>query len=280
MPGQFEKIAQIEDPFLLLRTATERLAEAQQEVTELARLRRRLIQELHAQGLSYAQIAEKAGLSRGRIHQIRHTGPAPEGAFFGTGTVTVATPLRHDPQKNRPMLSFDDLATGQGVQELVRSFELDVVEDHVSVDGRIDLNRPNLVVICGPAMSDAMRTAYATDPVLQWENPEPLWWQLRDTRTGTAYTSGSDAEPWRPHDVAYLGRLPRPDGKGTFLALAGIHTPGSRGVVHLLNRDLSSLWGQVGTHPFSTLVDTEYDPETKEPVATKLLTPLYRHDEA
>src|SRR3712207_8728011 len=48
-----------------------RMSAAQEEVTELARLRRRVIQELHETGLSYAQIAEKVGLTRGRIHQIR-----------------------------------------------------------------------------------------------------------------------------------------------------------------------------------------------------------------
>lgn len=79
MSGEVERIEAIEDPFVLLRIATERLGEAQREATELARLRRRVIQELHAQGMSYAEIAAKAGLSRGRIHQIRHTDPAPEG---------------------------------------------------------------------------------------------------------------------------------------------------------------------------------------------------------
>jgi hypothetical protein len=54
-------------------------AAAQRDVTELGRLRRRVIQELVGQGMSYGQIAEAAGLSRGRIHQIRHKGPAPRG---------------------------------------------------------------------------------------------------------------------------------------------------------------------------------------------------------
>ncbi|MFC4563661.1 hypothetical protein ACFO4E_17490 [Nocardiopsis mangrovi] len=57
-------------------------------------------------------------------------------------------------------------------------------------------------------------------------------------------------------------------------------TPPADGGVHLVTRDLSTLWGQIGTHPFSTLVGTEYDPETEEPVMPKLLTPLCRHDEA
>ncbi len=60
MSDELQRIMAIDDPYLLLREVTTRLAAAQQEVTELARLRRRVVQDLHAQGMSYAQIAEKA----------------------------------------------------------------------------------------------------------------------------------------------------------------------------------------------------------------------------
>lgn len=279
MPGELERIAQIQDPYELLRAATERLAEAQQEVTELARLRRRLIQDLHAQGMSYAQIAQAAGLSRGRIHQIRHTGPAPEGAFLGSGEVTVVTPLRPDPASDRTYVALDDLKTGQRLEELARTFDLSVNSDHVGIDGAIDLNRPGLLVICGPRMSPAMREAYGKDPVIEWERDE-VGWLLRDTRTGEEYRSGQEEAPPRPYDIGYLGRLPRPDGNGSFIAIAGAHPEGSLGVVHLLTTDIGSLWGQVGNDRFSVVVGTEYAPDTHEPVRTELLTPIYRHDEA
>ncbi|MFD0857214.1 sigma-70 family RNA polymerase sigma factor [Actinomadura adrarensis] len=278
MPGELDRIAQIEDPYELLRAATERLAEAQQEVTELARLRRRLIQDLHAQGMSYAQIASAAGLSRGRIHQIRHTGPAPEGAFLGSGEVTVVTPLRPDPSSDRTYVALDDLTTGKRLEELARTFDLTVSYDHVSLSGEIDLNRPGLLVICGPRMSDAMREAYEKDPVLEWERDE-VGWLLRDTRTGDTFRSGQQEDPARPYDIGYLGRLPRPDGQGSILAIAGVHPEGSLGVVNLLTTDIGSLWGQVGSDRFSVVVGTEYDPDTHEPVRTELLTPLYRHDD-
>ena len=83
-------------------------------MTELARLRRRVIQDLHAQGLSYAQIGEAAGLSRGRIHQIRHTGPAPEGAFLGTGAITIATPLKREERGGRPVVAVEDVTAAGG----------------------------------------------------------------------------------------------------------------------------------------------------------------------
>lgn len=277
-PSDLERIAAMDDPYLLIRAATERLSIAQQEVTELARLRRRVIQELHAQGISYAQIAEQAGLSRGRIHQIKHTGPAPEGAFLGVGTVTVVTPLRLDPERNRPVVALDDMRSGKRLEDLARSFGLTVASDNVSVDGQIDLNRPGLLVICGPRMAEAMRTAYDTDPVIRWERDD-LGWLLRDTRTDVAYRSGSQVDPPKPTDSAYLGRLPRPDGTGTFLAIAGIHPNGSLGVVDLLASEIATIWGQVGDKRFSTVVAVEYDPATGEPVRTQLAGPLYRHED-
>ncbi len=279
MSDEVDRIAATKDPFVLLRLATERLASAQQEVTELARLRRRVIQDLHSQGLSYAQIAKQAGLSRGRIHQIRHTGPAPEGAFLGTGAVTVVTPLRPDPKSDRAHVTLDDLTAGKRLEDLARSFGLDVGSEHVGVNGEIDLNRPGLLVICGPRMSEAVRETYEKDPVLSWRRSPEGTWTLHDSRAGKTLRSGSDADPARPHDIGYLGRLPRPDGKGTVLTIAGVHPPGSLGVVHLLTTEIATLWGKVGDRPFSVVVGVDYDPDTHEPASVELLTPLYEHED-
>lgn len=279
MSDELQRIMAIDDPYLLLREVTTRLADAQQEVTELARLRRRVVQDLHAQGLSYAQIAAKAGLSRGRIHQIRHTGPAPEGAFLGSGAVTVATPLRRDDERGRTVVAVDDVSSGKRLEDLARSYGLAVTSEHVPVSGEIDLNRDGLVVVCGPRMSQDMWNTYAQDPVLRWEKAEDGPWTVVNRLTGTVHRSGQDSDPARPYDIGYLGRLPRPDGKGSLLAIAGIHTQGSLGVVQLLASELNSLWGQVGDRRFSTLVGVEYDPETSEPRSVELVCPLYRHDE-
>lgn len=128
-------------------------------------------------------------------------------------------------------------------------------------------------------MSQEMWDTYAQDPVLSWERAEDGPWTVVDRRTGTVHRSGQDSDPARPYDVGYLGRLSRPDGGGSLLAIAGIHTQGSLGVVQLLANDLNALWGQVGDRRFSTLVGVEYDPETSEPQSVELLCPLYRHDE-
>lgn len=72
MTSEAERIAAIADPFARLAAVTRRLAESGREVAELSQLRRVLVHDLHAQGLSHADIAAAAGLSRGRIHQILH----------------------------------------------------------------------------------------------------------------------------------------------------------------------------------------------------------------
>ncbi|WP_250562850.1 sigma factor-like helix-turn-helix DNA-binding protein [Sphaerisporangium fuscum] len=275
-----DRIAAIDDPFLLLRAATEQLNLAQQEVTELARLRRRVIQELHAQGMSYAQIAEKAGLSRGRIHQIRHTGPAPEGAFLGTGTITIATPLKQDAIKARPVVAMEDVTAGKRLEDLARGFGLAVELEHVPLGGEIDLNRPNLIVICGPRLSPIMGALYESDPVLEWVKADDGPWTLHDSRTGNTYRSGEDSTPASNVDYAYLGRLGRPDGQGNVLVFTGIHPQGTLGVVSLIVGEINTLWGQVSDKRFSTVVGVEYDPATGEPVKAELASPLYRHEES
>src|SRR4051812_32419854 len=109
MTDEVRRIAAIGDPYKLLREATNRMALAQAEVTELARLRRRVIQQLHDSGLSYAQIADKVGLTRGRIHQIRTSAPSPEGAFLGLGQVIIATPLKQEAIRSRPVVAVEDV---------------------------------------------------------------------------------------------------------------------------------------------------------------------------
>ncbi|WP_327088367.1 sigma-70 family RNA polymerase sigma factor [Nonomuraea sp. NBC_01738] len=276
-PNDVERIAAIENPYQLLRVATERLNAAQQEVTELSRLRRKVIQELHAQGLSYAQIAKEAGLTRGRIHQIRHTGPAPEGAFLGTGTITLATPLKQEATNARPVVAMEDVTAAKRLEDLARGFDLGMELEHIPIGGDIDLNRPNLIVICGPKLSPAMGALYESDPVLEWVKEDA--WTLRDSRTGESYKSGSDRTPASNIDYAYLGRLARPDGNGNVLVFTGIHPQGSLGVVQLLQTEIATLWGQVADKRFSTVVAVEYDPATGEPVKSELASPLYSHEE-
>ena len=78
-------------------------------------------------------------------------------------------------------------------------------------------------------------------------------------------------------DIGYLARLPRPDARGTFLYIAGIHAMGSSGVIHYLDRHLAEVYREVRTKRFSALVECDFDSATRKVVSSNLVTPLYSH---
>src|SRR6266545_8410742 len=266
------RVASISDRIERLRAATEGVSTAQRTMTELARLRRALIQELHEEGWTFAEIAEAAGLSRGRVHQVRHQGPAPEGAFFGRGPLRILTPLKREEKRARPVVAAEDVAASQRLGELARSLGFDVEYEQIPLSGNIDLNRDGLVVICGPRISRDVAGVLDTDPDLRFKKVA-TGWALEDRTTGEVYMSGPDDDE-RPYDVAYLGRLRRPDGNGMLIVFTGIHPPGSLGVVHLLANQLAELYRDARKGPFSVLVGVEYDDETHEPTRVQTITPV------
>jgi hypothetical protein len=275
MPDELSRISGIDDPFEKLRQATARITAAQEEVTELARLRRRVIEDLRGQGLSYADIAQQAGLSRGRIHQIRQQGPRPEGAFLGTGAVVIATPLKKEAIQARPVVAVEDVTGAQRLGDLARSLRLEPSFETIPLGGQIDLNRPNLVVICGPRISPAVAHTLAQDDRYQFKRGAEGPWTLVDTLSGQVFRSGQDEERRRHWDIAYLGRLRRPDGKGSVIIFTGIHPQGSLGVVHLLCTSLAEIHGATKGREFSVLVGTQYDPDSHEPLSVELITPYH-----
>ena len=189
-------------------------------------------------GLSGAELARRAGVPRSSVSRLE------AGRRLADGTVS---------DRLVSALSLDAATAGQ-VRALAR-------DAYAVPHGRR--------VSAGALYTTPTRRSSGTH-----DNSE---WALRDTATGTLHRSGSDGDPASPHDVASLGRLPRPDGNGTILAIAGIHPQGSLGVARLLATDISVLWGQAADGRFSAIVGTDYDPATHEPVQTELLSPLYRH---
>jgi hypothetical protein len=193
--------------------------------------------------------------------------------------IRIITPLKRDEIKGRPVVAVEDVAASKRLEDLAHSYGFDVEQEHISLTGEVDLNRPGLIVICGPRLSEDMRRLYERDPVLAWEKTPAGPWALRDTATGSLYTSGSDRDPPKSYDAAYLGRLPRPDGKGQVIAFTGIHPQGTLGVVNLLTAEIGAMWSQLKDREFSVVVGVRYDPDSHEPVEVEQLTPLYRHDE-
>jgi hypothetical protein len=262
------------------RAASELLTELQASVTETARLRRESIAWLREQGYSLAAIADIIGVSRARIAQLREAGPPPERAFLGTDRLTVAIPLKTEATSGRPVVAQEDFAAFNLLADLARDLQLDATPEYIPLGGEVDLNRDNLIVICGPRLSSVVREVLQSDPVLGFDQDDDGRWLLQDRRTSQVYQSPSDLPQPRPADFGYLSRLRRPDGNGTFVLLTGIHAVGSHGIIDYLRRELTDLYEEVDLQPFSTLITTEYDPATRQVIRSERITPLYRHQES
>ena len=266
------RVFAIEDKVERLKAATDGVAAAQQTINELTRIRSAVIRDLHAEGWTFARIGAAAGLSRARIHQVSTQGPAPEGLFFGHGSLTVLVP---EVRAGR-VVGAPDPGAPQRLEELLRDLGFTVTIEHFLPGRPVDLNRDGLIVLGGPELSPNLRQLISADP------------RLRRTvaRAGDARRAIEDRAARRvyrpggtePHDIAYLARLPRLDGRGSVLMIDGMHPPGSLGAIRLLATRLSTLHERAGTHLFSVLVACRFDRATGEPQEAELLTPVYRHD--
>ncbi|WP_069164234.1 hypothetical protein [Nocardia altamirensis] len=266
------RVFAIEDKVERLKAATDGVAAAQQTINELTRIRRAVIRELHAEGWTFARIGAAAGLSRARIHQVSTQGPAPEGLFFGHGTLTVLVP---EVRAGR-VIGAPDPAASHRLVELLRELGFTASIEHFLPGRPVDLNRDGVIVVGGPELSPSLRQLISADPRLRRAvaRAGDARRGIEDRAARRVYRPGGPD----PHDIAYLARLPRPDGRGTVLMIDGMHPPGSLGAIRLLATRLATLHERAGTHLFSVLVACRFDRATGEPLEAELLTPVYRHD--
>lgn len=251
----------------------------QNAIAELSQERRECLEELLAGGMTQSQLAGALNMSRGRISQLMSAGVRPERAFFGTGKVTVAIGGKYETGradgKQLVVASGEAFSAYEQLADLVRALGLDAESEIVPPPGLVQLNRPNLVVLTSPRILPFVGQVLEADPYLGFSSDDNGIY-LIDKTTNTDYRSPSDSG--EPADYAYIGRLPRPDGKGTFLYLAGIHAPGTLGAVHYVENNLSDLYREVKARRWSALVSVRLDAKTRKVVSSELLTPVYRHD--
>lgn len=198
-----------------------------------------------------------------------------EAGFFGDVDVTIVTPLKKESIQGRPVVAMEDFTGAQQLGDLVRSLGLTPSFESVSADGVIDLNRKGLVVICGPRISEQVAKVLAQDKRFHFAKAEDGPWTLVDRSSGEVFRSGQDAVPSDTFDFAYLGRLPRPDKRGSILIFTGIHPQGSLGVVRHLSSNLPEIYAQTGDRNFSVLLRIDYDAGSSEPANVELLMPFH-----
>jgi len=257
VPRTPEDIANIEDPAERARAAGELLAEHQTAVTRLARIRRRAVAELRAAGLSYAEVGQKLGLTRGRIAQLKSS--TIEEEFFGGSPVTIATPLR-ETTAGRPLVAQEDVEAAMVLTRFLDAADVATSLQHVSTAGELDLSPSALVAICGPKSSPVIQQLIAADPAFEFSADAEGRWRIIDRSSGQTYASPLDDSPEADRDVAYVARLPRPDSAASVLVVAGIHAVGSLGAVHYLTTmsSLRELHRAVGSHPFSMVIESQF----------------------
>jgi hypothetical protein len=275
-----KRVADIGEPVNRAKAAIDLMATYQGWVLELSRIRREAIEEAQASGMTQAEIASRLGVSRGRVGQLASAGPPPERAFFGTDLVTVSLGGKYEagktPDQNpSEVVAREDLDNFEHLRKLLNGMKLDAQYEVIPPSGIVNLNRDNHVVVCGPRLSPIVAQVLEGDDNLRFEKDHA--WHLVDQKAGQRYRSPMD-EDGAAGDYGYLGRLPRLDGRGTFLYIAGVHAIGANGVVHYLEHHLAELYREVRTKRFSTLISCRYNPETLEVLESRRVTPLYRHE--
>lgn len=248
-------------------------------VTEFARIRREALNELVSAGHTYKEIGQRVGISTARVGQLIKSGPSPERALIARGAVTVAIGGkteggRHgDGSAPKAVVSDESLAAFHLVRELCSGYRLECDYEIVPPPGIVDLNRTNLVVIGSPRLLPIVGQVMGADPHLRFAHGA-RGWHFTENST-TVHRSPSDEG--KPQDYGYLGRLPRPDGQGSFLYLAGIHAMGTLGAARHLTNHIAETYEHVQSRRWSQLVAVDYDPDTREITSTSALTQLYAH---
>ena len=224
MDPEIEAVRELEDPLKQAQQASELLTRYQTAVTQLSRIRREAIEQLIAKGMTKAQLAEHLGMTRARVGQLLAAGPRSEGLFLGNGKLTVAlgAKLEADKPQPSPVVSQQVFQAYERLSELARTLGLDAQYEVIPPPGLVDLNRDNLVVICGPRLSPIIAQVLASDPNLGFAHDDHGWY-LVDHATGTTYRSPRDhgrvgrlrlpraaAPHRRPRHLPVLRRHPRP----------------------------------------------------------------------
>lgn len=248
----------------------------QDVVSELSRIRREALDELIARGKSRKELAELLGMTRARVGQLLASGPQPERALLGTGALTVAIGGKEEAPKlsgsTSVMVSVEAGRAYDLIAETATVYGLTTTKEVVPPNNghRLRLNRPNMIVIGSPRILRLMEQVLDADRHLGFGEEDGVW---HLTEHGHIHRSPSNSG--EPADYAYIGRLPRTDGRGTFLYLAGIHAMGTLGAATYLTNNIEELYAQVKGSSWSTLIECRYDPSTKAIESTDLLTEIY-----
>lgn len=256
----------------------------QEVINEVSLIRSDAAKETIAAGkITPKEFAAELGMTKGRLSQLLNSGLKPERALFGTGPLTVSIGAKRESrhagtggEKVEPssVLSEQVIAAYDLLAAAAEDYGLSISREIVPMPGLdLRLNRPNWVAITSPRLLQLVGLVLNESSPIVFDSDDRGWF-LVDKNTGTQYRSPADEG--EAADYALIGRLPRSDGKGTFLYLAGIHSRGTLGAVHHVTQNAAELYQQTKGHSWVAVVRVDYDPDAKTTiVATELATPIY-----
>lgn len=274
-----KSVAAMSDDLDKVKLIGEVLGKLSELTSECARARRELLEGMLYKGKTQSELARALGLSTARMSRLIKSGPPPERAFLGDGRLTVVVgekTVNGNHNVEGPGVALETLGAYDRLKELAAAYKLDAEREVVPPPGLFDLNRSNLVVMSGPRLFPLVGQILAGDPNIRFECDPNGEWVLHDAQTGKSYATIERTANGLRRDFGYLGRLPRPDDKGTFLCFAGIHASGTQGVVAYLEQNLPHLYDEVKARRFSMVVECEYDPETRRVTTAKPASPIYK----
>lgn len=276
--AEVELIPEIGDPFERAQVAGTKIDQHQAAIAELSRVRREALEELISSGISQRELAARLDMSKSRISQLLLAGTRPERAFYGTAKLTVAIGAKREVNRDDPSdtLSAEAFGAFELLAESARETGLDASHEVVPAPGNVHLNRANLIVLTNPRLLPFLAQIMEADPHIRYISDEAGWY-LTDITTGIEYRSPRDKG--ESSDFAYVGRLPRPDGKGTFLYLAGTHAPGTLGAARYVTENLTELYKTYRNKRFSTIIRYDFEPGKQlNGTNVEAVTPIYRHE--
>lgn len=246
-------------------------------LAEVRQTRAEGIGELIAEGQSQGQVAKMLGLTRARVGKLLESGPRPERALLGAGPVTVAIGSKEEAGKPHTSSTSEMISTELNrayhlIADAARNYDLEIEQDVISPGGHgLRLNRSNLIVIGSPRILPLVMQPLGADPNLGFGCGARGWYLTEGDKT---YRSPIDDK--EPADYGYIGRLPRTDGKGHFLYIAGIHAMGSLGAATYLVNNLAEVYQEVKNRRWSVLIECRFDPDTREIEFVGRLTQIYK----
>jgi transcriptional regulator with XRE-family HTH domain len=280
--SEIEDLRAITDPVRRARRATE-IIEARTALISAASAVRQEALELLRATMTQAEIAKGTGLTRARVSQLLGSS-RPDRALLApeAGPLTIAVVQKQAPDSGQPVLASVTRRALDALTGAARELGITTTEEEVPPPGFIDLNRSNLAVMIGPRISALIGQALSADPVIRWGQDRRKHWYITDVRTGEEYHSDFDEGWQRAPDgeracFAHIGRVRRPDGHGTFLYLAGPHSPGTAGAVAFFIREMPEIWEQVRRSPLWSAVVRTIADDDGTPVSSELVTPVYTH---